>query len=79
MEVYPKVIHGVRICVDISLLDLTFSCVLTKLGEEDSVSKLYLEVERTLAKICQATSLQTVFCVTLFYCMYASPMPSSVW
>ena len=25
-------------CMDLSLLDLTFSCVLTQLGEKDSVS-----------------------------------------
>ena len=38
IEVYLKVNPSVRICVDISLLDLTFSCVPTRLGEKDSVS-----------------------------------------
>ena len=28
--------------------------------------RLYLEAEGTLAKFCQAKSLQTMFCVTLF-------------
>ena len=38
IEVYMKLIHGVRICADISLLDLTSSCVSTKPREKDSVS-----------------------------------------
>ena len=38
IEVYPKLNQGVMICVDIALLDLTFSCVLIKQGEKDGVS-----------------------------------------
>ena len=63
--------------VDLSLLDLTFSCVSTKPGEKDSFSYLY-KLQISLAKLFLSYKSAKSF-VTVFYLMTTSPLPGSVW
>ena len=73
---YPKLIHGVRICVDLPLLNLTFS-LCPPSWEKRTVFHSSLQAENYFGQVVFKPDVFKSF-VSLFYCMSTSPVPNSV-